>query len=70
MNLDDILAELEQLTPEHYGYVGLAAVFGPMLLRLLGFKLLAALIRPLAMLVLLGGLYARQQRTGGTGGSV
>ena len=70
MNLDDLLAELEQLTPEHYGYVGLAAVFGPPILRLLGFKMLAALIRPLALLVIVGGLYARQQRAGGGGATL
>ena len=64
MTLDDILGELEQLTPEQYGYVGLVAIFGPFLLRLFGFKLLAALARPLALLVFLGALYARQQRTG------
>ena len=67
MNLDDLLAQLEQLTPEQYGYVGLAAVFGPLVLRLLGFKLLAPFIRPLALLVIVGGLYARQQRSGGSG---
>ncbi len=62
MNFEDLLAQLERLTPEQYGYLGLAAVFGPFLLRLLGFKLLAGLIRPLALLGLVGGLYARQQR--------
>ncbi len=64
MNLEDLLAELEQLTPEQYGYLGLAATFGPFVLRLLGFKLLARLIRPLALLALGGGWYARQQHLG------
>ena len=68
MNLGDLLAGLEQLTPEQYGYVGLAAVFGPLILRLFSFKLLANMIRPLALLVIVGGLYARQQRLGGSGG--
>ena len=68
MNLDELLAQLEQLTPEQYGYAGLAALFGPLVLRLLGFKLLAPFIRPLALLVIVGGLYARQQRLGGSGG--
>ena len=41
MNENNLLAQLEQLTPEQYGYLGLAAIFGPLVLRLLGFKLLA-----------------------------
>jgi hypothetical protein len=61
MNLDDLLGELEQLTPEQYGYLGLSAVFGPLLLRLLGFRTLSRLVRPLALLALAAGLYARQQ---------
>jgi hypothetical protein len=61
MNLDDLLGELEQLTPEQFGYLGLLAVFGPILLRLIGFKTLSRLIRPLALLALAAGLYARQQ---------
>ena len=67
MNPDDLLAQLAQLTPEQYGYAGLAAAFGPLVLRLFGFKLLATFIRPLALLVIVGGLYARQQRLGGSG---
>ncbi len=63
MDFDDILAELEQLTPEQYGYLGVAALFGPLVLRLLGFKALGNLLRPLALLVIVGGLYARQQRS-------
>ena len=70
MNLDDLLAQLEQLTPEQYGYAGLAAAFGPLVLRLFGFKLLATLVRPLALLVIVGGLYARQQHSGGTSGGL
>jgi hypothetical protein len=61
MNLDDLVAELEKLTPEQFGYLGLAAMFGPLLLRILGFKLLSRLVRPLALLGLVGGLYAKQQ---------
>ena len=71
MNLDDLLAQLEQLTPEQYGYAGVAALLGPLVLRLLGFRLLAVLVRPLALLVIVGGLYARQQRArGGDGGGL
>ncbi len=62
MNLDDLLKQLEGLTPEQYGYMGLAALLGPLTLRLLGFKMLGTLIRPLALLGIVGGLYARQQR--------
>lgn len=65
MNLDDLLQQLERLTPEQYGYLGLGAIFGPLVLRLLGFKILARFIRPLALLVLVGGLYARQQQGAG-----
>ena len=68
MSLDDLLAELEQLTPEQIGYVAIAALFGPLLLRIIGFKLLAGLIRPLAIAVIAGSLYARQQRAAGNGG--
>lgn len=63
MELDTILAELEQLSPEHYGYLGLAAVFGPLLLKVLGFKLLGTLVRPIALVLIVGGIYARQQHT-------
>ena len=62
MNLEDLLANLERLTPDQYGYLGLAALFGPFVLRLLGFKLLARLVRPLSLVALAGGWYARQQK--------
>jgi hypothetical protein len=61
MSLDDLLAELERLTPEQYRYLGLAAIFGPFALKLLGFKLLGRLVRPLALALLLGSVYAKQQ---------
>ncbi len=61
MNTDDLLAELERLTPEQYGYLGLAALLGPTVLKLFGFKLLGRLVRPLALVALAGGLYAKQQ---------
>jgi hypothetical protein len=62
MDLDSLLEELERLTPEQFGYLGIAAIFGPFILKLLGFKMLAPLVRPLALLVLAGGLYAKQER--------
>jgi hypothetical protein len=33
MNLDDLLQQLDQLTPEQYGYLDLRAIFGPLVLR-------------------------------------
>ena len=69
MDFDRILEELERLTPEQFGYLGLAAIFGPFVLKLLGFKLLSPLVRPLALLGLVGGLYAKQQRAQQGGGS-
>ena len=65
MELETLLAELEHLTAEQYGYLGIAAIFGPILLKLLGFKLLGNLIRPLALVIIVGGIYARQQRMSG-----
>ena len=62
MDLDNLLAGLERLTPEQFGYLGLAAIVGPFVTKLLGFKVLAPLVRPLALLVLVGGLYAKQVR--------
>lgn len=64
MEIDTLLAELERLTPQHFMYLGLAAMFGPFVVKLLGFKLFAPLVRPLALLVLVGGLYAKQEREG------
>ncbi|MBA3944551.1 MAG: hypothetical protein H0X37_08320 [Herpetosiphonaceae bacterium] len=61
MDFDDLLDLLEGLPARTYGYVGLAALFGPLLLRLLGLKTLGNLLRPAALVVLLGGLYAKQQ---------
>lgn len=60
MNLDELLDQLAALPRAVYGYLLLAALAGPPLLRLFGFKALAGLVRPVALLVLLGGLVARQ----------
>ena len=64
MDLEDlpIFDQLAQLPNHIYSYVALAAVAGPLTLRLFGFKLLAQLIRPLALVVLLSGMYAKQQQ--------
>ncbi len=61
MELENLLEQLDHLSARAYGYMGLAALIGPVLLRLLGFKALAALLRPLALVVLAAGLYAKQQ---------
>jgi hypothetical protein len=60
MNLDELLDQLAELPREVYGYLLLAALAGPALLRLFGFKALAGLVRPLALVVLLGGMVAKQ----------
>ena len=52
MDFEDLFGLLEGLSARAYGYVGLAAIFGPLLLRLLGLKALANLLRPAALLVL------------------
>ncbi|HSH81673.1 MAG TPA: hypothetical protein VLA19_24365 [Herpetosiphonaceae bacterium] len=62
MNLDQLLHQLEHLPPRAYAAAGLTSVVGPLLLRLLGLTFLAQWVRPLALLVLLGGLYAQQER--------
>lgn len=61
MSFDELLEQLRQLSTRTYSYVTLAALFGPITLRLLGLKPLAQVIRPAALVVLLGGMYARQQ---------
>lgn len=62
MDLDSLLHTLERMPGRTYGYVGIAATVGPLLLRIMGFKALGNLIRPLALLVLVGGAYAKQQQ--------
>lgn len=68
MDLQQLLAQLRQLSTRTYSYVLLGAVFGPILLRLLGLSALGRLIRPLALALLLGGMYARQQAQGSAAG--
>ena len=41
MDVDDLLAELERLTPEQFAYLGIAAIFGPFLLKLFRSEVLA-----------------------------
>lgn len=63
MDLEEtpIFDQLAQMPNRAYSYVALAAVAGPMTLRLFGFKSLAQIVRPLALVVLLSGMYAKQQ---------
>ena len=61
MNTDEILDQLANLPSEVYAYTFAAALVGPLALRLLGFKALSQLIRPLALAVLIGGIYAKQE---------
>jgi hypothetical protein len=64
MDLEElaIFDQLAEMPNRNYSYVVLAAVAGPLTLRLFGFKTLAQVIRPLALLILLSGMYAKQQR--------
>jgi hypothetical protein len=62
MDTDDILEQLAQLPPRVYSYVALVVLIGPLVLRLFGFGLLAQFARPLALVVLIGGIYAKRQR--------
>lgn len=68
MDLEEmpIFDQLAQLPNRTYSYLVMAAVAGPMTLRLFGFKALGQLIRPLALVVLLSGMYAKQQRAAST----
>lgn len=61
MSLQEILDQLRQLSTRTYSYMLLAAVFGPLTLRILGLSSVAQLVRPAALALLLGGIYARQQ---------
>lgn len=67
MDLEDlpIFDQLAQLPNRTYSYIVIAAVAGPTALRLFGLKTLGQLIRPLALVVLLSGMYAKQQRAAG-----
>ncbi len=64
MENNDLLQQLAQMSSRTYSYVLLAALVGPLTLRLFGFKWLAQIVRPLALVVLLGGIYAKRQRAG------
>jgi hypothetical protein len=62
MTIDDILAELRALPAQVYGYAILVAIAGPLALRSLGLRSLAPLVRPAAIMLVLAGMYAKQER--------
>ena len=64
MENNDLLQQLAQMSSRTYSYVLLAALVGPLTLRLFGFKWLSQIVRPLALVVLLGGIYAKRQHAG------
>lgn len=61
MTIDEVLAELRRLPAQVYGYAILAAIAGPLVLRVLGLRALAPLVRPAAIVLVLAGMYAKQQ---------
>lgn len=61
MNVDEVLDQLAQIPSQVYRYVLLAAFIGPLILRIFGLKTLSQLIRPVALVVFFGGMYAKQQ---------
>jgi len=65
MNQDELLDQLAQLPNRTYSYILIAALVGPLVLRLFGLKALASFVRPVALGILLGGLYAKQQSLSG-----
>lgn len=62
MTFDDLLDQFAQLPNRVYSYVVIAAVAGPLALKVFGFGALGRIVRPVALAVLLGGMYAKQQR--------
>ncbi len=62
MNNDQLLDQLAQLSPRVYSYAALVALLGPLVLRVFGLSRLAQIARPLALVVLIGGIYAKRQR--------
>jgi hypothetical protein len=61
-NLDELVNQLAQLPMQVYSYAALAALFGPFVLRLLGLGALGQILRPAALVLVLGGIYAKRQQ--------
>lgn len=66
VDLDQLVEQLDQIPMQVYSYVALAALFGPFVLRLLGLKALGQLLRPVALVILVGGIFAKRQKVGNT----
>ena len=62
MNLRDLIDLLAEQPKAVYRDILISALIGPLILRLLGLKGFSRWVRPLAMLVLIGGMYAKQQQ--------
>lgn len=64
VNLDELVNQLDQIPMRVYSYATLAALFGPFVLRLLGFGALGKLLQPAAIVFVVGGIYAKRQKLG------
>ncbi|GAC1364223.1 MAG: hypothetical protein NVS4B8_28800 [Herpetosiphon sp.] len=61
MDFDSLLDVFNEIPSRTYGYIGLGVIFGPFMLRLLGFRTLGNLARGAGLAAILLGVYARQQ---------
>ena len=64
VNFDELVNQLDQIPMRVYSYATVAALFGPFVLRLLGFKALGKVLQPAAIVFVLGGIYAKRQKLG------
>jgi hypothetical protein len=64
MILDDLLTQLAELPTAMYRNVLFAALIGPLFLRLFGLKSFSKIVRPIALLTIVAGMYAKQRKLG------
>lgn len=64
MNLSDLLDQFADQPTAVYRNALLAALVGPILLRLFGLKAFSKWIRPIALLMIIAGMYAKQRVAG------
>jgi len=64
INFDEIVNQLDQIPMRVYSYATVGALFGPFVLRLLGFGALGKLLQPAAIVFVVGGIYAKRQKLG------
>ncbi len=64
LNLDELVNQLAQIPMRVYSYATVGALFGPFVLRLLGFGALGKLLQPAAIAFVVGGIYAKRQKLG------